>query len=360
MLIWKKEMSMCKVSVIVPVYRVEKYIHRCVDSILAQSFGDFELILVDDGSPDNCGSICDEYAEKDTRIVVIHQKNAGVSAARNAGLDIASGEYITFCDSDDYWGTNRLQNMVDAAQLENADVIVTDYTAIDSNGITIGRSDHTIMNLACSAVKERYEYCIKTVLGGAQGCEIWTRLFNASIIRDHNIRFCLTCGNYAEDMGFVLEFSLFAKKIYSIPSFDYYYVVRDGSMMQSSMKVVKLNQLNEVSAFIGPRFLKQSGKIVFHRYYPILHFLMMHTEYRKCVRKDSYNSLSYEIAKIANQRWFRKQNKNIFFTWRTLRSFYSDRVSKQILLLSAYCLHGNWKRFSYESAIAYRFFIKEE
>jgi len=80
---------MPKISIIVPVYKTEKYLRRCIDSILAQSFTDFECILVDDGSPDNCAAICDEYAEKDNRIIVIHQENAGVSAARNAGLDIA-------------------------------------------------------------------------------------------------------------------------------------------------------------------------------------------------------------------------------------------------------------------------------
>ena len=93
---------MPEISIIVPVYKVEPYIHRCIDSILAQTFTDFELILVDDGSPDNCGTICDEYAAKDDRIIVIHKENGGVSSARNTGLDIASGRYIMFCDSDDW------------------------------------------------------------------------------------------------------------------------------------------------------------------------------------------------------------------------------------------------------------------
>lgn len=91
-----------KISVIVPVYKVEQYIHRCVDSILAQSFTDFEIILVDDGSPDNCGKICDEYAQKDSCVKVFHKPNGGVSSARNLGLNNAKGEWVTFIDSDDY------------------------------------------------------------------------------------------------------------------------------------------------------------------------------------------------------------------------------------------------------------------
>ena len=99
------EMTTPVLSIIVPVYNVEKYLARCIDSILAQTFTDFELILVDDGSTDNSGEICDEYAGKDPRIIVIHKENGGVSSARNHGLDIARGEYITFVDSDDQIGT---------------------------------------------------------------------------------------------------------------------------------------------------------------------------------------------------------------------------------------------------------------
>jgi glycosyltransferase involved in cell wall biosynthesis len=96
------------ISVIVPVYNVEKYIRRCLDSIQSQTFTDWECICIDDGTPDNSGKICDEYAEKDTRFVVLHKENGGVSSARNAGLDVAKGEYITFCDSDDYVEENWL------------------------------------------------------------------------------------------------------------------------------------------------------------------------------------------------------------------------------------------------------------
>ena len=89
-------------SVIIPVYKVEKYLRQCVDSVINQTYKNLEIILVDDGSPDNCGKICDEYAQKDRRIKVIHQENQGVSAARNLGTKLAQGEYITYVDSDDW------------------------------------------------------------------------------------------------------------------------------------------------------------------------------------------------------------------------------------------------------------------
>lgn len=112
------------ISVIVPVYKVEPYLRQCIDSILAQTYTDFELILVDDGSPDNCGAICDEYARRDARIRVIHQENGGLSAARNAGIDIAKGEYLSFVDSDDMITETYLEKLLDTLTKEHADISV--------------------------------------------------------------------------------------------------------------------------------------------------------------------------------------------------------------------------------------------
>ena len=114
---------MPKVSVIVPIYNVEKYLHRCIHSILAQSFSDFELILVDDGSTDQCSDICDEYLEKDRRVRVIHQINSKISAARNAGMEIAEGEWISFIDSDDWVHEDYLRLLMNGVQ-EDTDVVI--------------------------------------------------------------------------------------------------------------------------------------------------------------------------------------------------------------------------------------------
>lgn len=122
---------MPRISVIVPVYKVEKYIHRCVDSILAQTFTDFELILVDDGSPDNCPAICDEYAAKDSRIHVIHQENGGLSAARNAGIDWvfsnSDSEWISFVDSDDWIRERYLELLYDAVVENGVSISVCSF-----------------------------------------------------------------------------------------------------------------------------------------------------------------------------------------------------------------------------------------
>ena len=115
---------MPKVSIIVPVYKAEKYLNRCIDSILAQTFTDWELLLIDDGSPDRSGDICDEYAKKDTRIRVFHKKNGGVSSARNAGLDVAKGQWVVFVDSDDWCEENYLCDFINTQNILHEECVV--------------------------------------------------------------------------------------------------------------------------------------------------------------------------------------------------------------------------------------------
>ena len=118
---------MDKISVVVPVYNVEKYLRKCIDSIINQTYKNLEIILVDDGSPDKCGEICDEYAKKDNRVKVIHKKNAGVSSARNDGIDNATGEYIIFVDSDDWLEDNAIEIMVDKLNEYDYDCVFCNF-----------------------------------------------------------------------------------------------------------------------------------------------------------------------------------------------------------------------------------------
>ena len=124
-----------KISVIVPVYNVKEYLSRCVDSILAQTFSDFELLLIDDGSKDRSAQICGDYAIRDTRIRVFHKENGGVSSARNVGLDNAHGEYVIFSDSDDYYCMDDcLEQLYNVARNNHLDIVRGEYIAVDKNG----------------------------------------------------------------------------------------------------------------------------------------------------------------------------------------------------------------------------------
>lgn len=131
---------MPKISVIVPVYKAEKFLATCIESILNQTYGNLEIILVDDGSPDSCGKICEKYALSDSRVKVVHQKNAGVAAARNVGLDLAEGDYVTFVDSDDYIQPQMYEKMIRCAEHNHCDLVMCDCIKVYSDGIHIPNS----------------------------------------------------------------------------------------------------------------------------------------------------------------------------------------------------------------------------
>lgn len=122
------------ISIIVPVYKVERFLSKCVESLLAQTYRDIEIILIDDGSPDGCPAICDEFAARDSRVKVIHQKNQGVSVARNNGLKAAQGEYIGFCDSDDFVAPQMFEHLLDAMITNKTDLSVCGYEYVDDDG----------------------------------------------------------------------------------------------------------------------------------------------------------------------------------------------------------------------------------
>lgn len=196
------------ISIIVPVYKVENYLHRCIDSILSQSFTDFELILVDDGSPDNCGKICDEYAQKDNRVRVFHKSNGGVSSARNLGLDNAKGEWIAFIDSDDFVENGYLEELLSYETNTSADII-TSIKILDStnNSVTLQRKE---FGLLFSIYKfEKF-------------CPPWGKLLRKDIISNNNLKFN-TRVHLGEDAMFVLSYLLNADKITLISSNKYNY-----------------------------------------------------------------------------------------------------------------------------------------
>ena len=188
---------MPELSIIVPVYKVEKYLPRCIDSILAQTFGDFELILIDDGSPDGCGRICDEYARKDKRIVVIHQKNMGVSAARNAGLDIARGRYIGFVDSDDWIEPQMYEAMMDAIRENGADMAVCGVRYADEDG-KFTRADRLSEGVYTRAGLLEDVFAMPNKLGG--GC--CNKVFDASKIASVRFKVGMTI---AEDALYLFD-----------------------------------------------------------------------------------------------------------------------------------------------------------
>lgn len=212
---------MPELSVIVPVYKVEPYLRRCIDSILAQTFRDFELILIDDGSPDNCGVICDEYAAKDSRIRVIHQANQGVSAARNAGLDIARGTYLGFVDSDDWIEPEMYETMLATAKEKQVDVVVCGINYCEENGTFI-RSDLKSEGMYINEQMMASLYGMPNPLGG--GC--CNKLFHTQIVNEKRFRQKIAM---AEDWLFLFDCLVQCKSCKKIPNLFYNVVERADS-----------------------------------------------------------------------------------------------------------------------------------
>ena len=169
------------VSVIVPIYNVEKYLDKCVESIVNQTYKNLEIILVDDGSPDSCPQICDKWAEKDNRIKVIHKENGGVSSARNAGLDIAKGDFICFIDSDDTALPNMIEMLIKSFEKYNCDLSVCNIQMVDENGNVVEFSDYE------SGVF--YDKLVASYLQMNFARGPWNKLYLKNIIKENNILF---------------------------------------------------------------------------------------------------------------------------------------------------------------------------
>ena len=215
------------ISVIVPVYKVEKYIHRCVDSILGQTYADFELILVDDGSPDNCGAICDEYAAKDSRVVGIHQENGGVSSARNTGLRVAAGKYVVFVDSDDYVAEDYLSDMYTL----RCDLVICGQVIRNVHGDVLWENKHPnrYFNSKCDI---DYVWLYKELTLYSPYC----KLFCNETIQNNNIRFPVGV-TWGEDGMFVADYLAHVSTLCVTCQVGYHYIkYNDNSSLSTKIR----------------------------------------------------------------------------------------------------------------------------
>ncbi len=215
------------ISVIVPVYNVQKYLPRCIESILNQSYKDIELILVDDGSPDNSGDICDYYAKKDSRVVVIHKENGGASSARNAGLDVAKGKFINFVDSDDYIPNDSLENLINLQKENDADLVCCTYERyLQNNKIVPVKFYDKFFNI------EKVDYEGINILLSDLFRGPWAKLFKNSIIKVNNILFDEKI-KIGEDTIFVYSYLNKSKNIRCSNLLVYKYIINNASAMRS-------------------------------------------------------------------------------------------------------------------------------
>ena len=205
------------ISVIIPVYNVEGFVKRCVDSVVNQTYPHLEIILIDDGSADSSGDICDRYAQTDGRIVVIHQENAGLSAARNRGLDIAKGEYVGFVDADDYIDADMYQTLYNKAAETGCDIIECDLR-------------HTYKNTE-DVEKAVRHYDKKNLICFGRGVA-WNKLYRRGLIQDTGVRF--PAGLIYEDMEFHVKLIPYVKGYEYADIAPYHYIQRRQSLNNAS------------------------------------------------------------------------------------------------------------------------------
>ena len=266
------------ISVIVPIYNSEKYLNKCIDSIIDQTYKNLEIILVDDGSPDNCPTICDDYSKKDSRIIVIHKQNGGVSSARNAGLERATGEFISFVDSDDYIKNDMYENMIAYQNKYNADIVKCAFSYVISEVIKPRdlTYDSTLYNLLDPVEKNDFYNMFGQV---KLFTELWTYFINSKIAK--SIKFD---ENYAfgEDLLYIVNCFGKAKNVYISTDSFYYYNYIDNSAANSSKNVIRnLNNIISVNYDICSLLDK-----AYISYFCSLNFIAVY----RCIEKAYFNN----------------------------------------------------------------------
>lgn len=251
------------VSIIVPVYKVEKYLNECVNSLVNQTYRELDIILVDDGSPDLCPKMCDDWEKKDSRVRVIHKSNGGLSDARNVGIDFAKGEYISFVDSDDFVAPTYIEKLLNVI-VANPDCSISCCSCLQfENGVfkPIFNSNWIFSNIRFI---ESNEYAEKMLLMNSQHTA-WGKIFKATILQ--TIRFRKGYNN--EDILFALDFypQVEREKIrcVEIPDTLYYYRIRPGSICQDKNSIFSFTEFQNKEIVF--KELKDKKETIYQHYY---------------------------------------------------------------------------------------------
>lgn len=268
------------ISVIIPVYNVEEYLEKCVDSVLQQDYDHLEILLIDDGSSDQSGKICDEYAQKDSRVLVIHQKNGGVSCARNTGVANASGQYITFVDSDDYVSVDFVSFMYELICKHHAQISSCGAVNIQPSGkqilVDTDFSEH---------VMGRHEALERMCYNDGFYITLWDKLFAADLF--DGIRF--PEGKLFEDTGVTYQLVFRAEKIVACCEPKYFYVTKGNTITTSVFKRSKLDyvemadQMGDDIVRVYPDLKPAADRKRLHAYFSTLCQLVNSSIYEKDV-----------------------------------------------------------------------------
>lgn len=293
------------ISIIVPVYKVENLLPKCIESILAQTYDNLEVILVDDGSPDLCGKICDEYAKRDNRIKVIHQENAGLAGARNAGLDIANGEYFGFVDSDDHISPDMYEILLNSIMREEADIAICGRYMELENGELIPMFDYKEQK-----VFNNQEAVRRFLLSDGLDVAAWDKLYKKELWGD--MRYPLYY--VSEDVPVTSRLLAKAKKIVHCGKPLYYYLQRAGSLSHSVFNSKSWGLYyfyKEVGLEMAERFpnLKEEGYYYYYKALLVLLFRYAGSDVKDQNVKEAYEQVKKNILHICMNRYLKVKYK---------------------------------------------------
>ena len=302
---------MKKVSIIIPVYKVEMYLARCLDSILNQIYTEWEAILIDDCSPDKSGKICDEYAKKDERFKVIHcEKNGGVSAARNRGLEVATGDYIAFIDSDDYVTEKYLRTLVKDLENNDADISQCGFYHVVNGEIeeNVKQISATVYPVDVYSGEEVFRSSYGDGNASLFNFLLWTKLFKKEIVDGIQFKEGLRC----EDVIFTSEAYLRAEKIARSDKRRYYYCRHDDSDMDEIQKDKKDMIKSHILAY------REVTKVCerYKEYSQILSQAMLGKWYVSAIKHKALDDDMKRIFKEDNRKYKFFKNKRIPFVKR--------------------------------------------
>lgn len=296
---------MSLISVIVPIYKVEALLPRCIDSILAQTYKNLEIILVDDGSPDGCGRICDEYARKDPRIRVIHQENAGLAGARNAALEIARGEFFGFVDSDDRIAPDMYETLLRSMEQEDADIAICGrYMEMESGELI------PMFDFPKQKVFDNHEAIRRFLLSEGLDAAAWDKLYRRSLWGDarYPLRYV------SEDVPVTSRLLAKANRVVHCGKPLYYYLQRAGSLSHAAFNDKSAGIYyfyKEVGLEMGERFpdLKEEGLYYYYKALLVLLFRYAGSKANAPLGKEIYAQLQKNIAGICKNRYLKTKYK---------------------------------------------------
>ena len=320
------------ISVVVPIYNVEKYLPACIESILHQTYKYIEIILVDDGATDTCPQICDEYRNMDSRVKVIHKSNGGLSDARNIGMDLANGKFITFVDSDDLLDHKFIEHLFHAMIASEADIAFCEYCEIDESCMSkVDNSVGTITNFS------NVECLENLYIPKKHGMEFvaWGKLYKLDLFKKHNISY--PKGKIHEDTFTTYKLYYFANKIVFLDAPRYYYRIRSGSIMSSKFSKARLSKLEAAKQACDFFREKEERNLLNLAFNNFLHStLSIYSEMYHGLDRGEFKKLKRELLSVFRMTLKEYMNsvtigkKKIFF-YRFFSIFPSVRLAELIL-----------------------------